>query len=65
MPGRNEQVLGGHCIVGVAYDDAAQLVTCDNSWGTRWGQAGRFQIPYGYIFDPDMADDFHAVMLGS
>jgi len=65
MPAAGEQVLGGHCIVGVAYDDTAQMVTCDNSWGTSWGQSGRFQIPYSYIFDPDMADDFHAVQLGS
>jgi hypothetical protein len=62
MPGPNEQIVGGHCVAAVAYDDTTQLVTCDNSWNTTWGQAGRFQLPYSYIFDPDMADDFHAIL---
>lgn len=65
IPGPSEQVLGGHCIVAVGYDDAAQLVLSRNSWGTDWGQAGYFQIPYGYIFNPDYSDDFHAITLES
>jgi C1A family cysteine protease len=65
MPGSNEQQLGGHCIAAVAYDDSTQLITCDNSWGTSWGMQGRFTIPYGYVFDPDLADDFHAITLES
>jgi C1A family cysteine protease len=63
MPGPNEEVAGGHCVAAVAYDDTTQLVTCDNSWGPSWGMAGRFTIPYSYIFDPDMADDFHGITL--
>lgn len=62
MPGSREAVEGGHCIVGTAYDDATQLVTCDNSWGPEWGIAGRFKIPYAYAFDPSLADDYYAVL---
>jgi C1A family cysteine protease len=65
MPGANETVEGGHCVAATAYDDATGLVTCDNSWGTSWGQKGRFQIPYAYIFDSSMASDFHAIMMES
>lgn len=65
MPAASEQIVGGHCVVAVAYDDSTKLVTCDNSWGMDWGQEGRFQIPYAYIFDPDMASDFHAILLES
>jgi Papain family cysteine protease len=61
MPGQNEQVLGGHCVVAVGYNDETQMVECDNSWGDGWGIGGTFQMPYAYIFDSDMADDFHAV----
>ena len=63
MPATNEVQLGGHCVTALAYDDATQLITCDNSWNTDWGQAGRFQIPYAYIFNPGLADDMHAITL--
>lgn len=62
MPGPNEQVVGGHCVVATAYDDTSQMITCDNSWNTDWGIGGRFKIPYAYLFDPNMADDFHTIL---
>lgn len=65
MPAPGEQVLGGHCVVAVAYDDSTKLVTIDNSWGTSWGQEGRFQMPYDFIFDPNQASDFHCISLES
>jgi len=63
MPGPSELVVGGHCVRAVAYDDAAQRVKCANSWNTDWGEAGYFEIDYGYIFNPDYSDDFHAITL--
>ena len=64
MPASDEQVLGGHCVCAVAYDDTSRYVTIDNSYGTSWGLSGRFKMPYAFIFDPDMASDFHAIRLG-
>jgi len=61
MPAPNEQVLGGHCVVAVGYDDMKQMVTVRNSWGTGWGQSGYFEMPYAFIFDPDYTSDFHAI----
>jgi hypothetical protein len=63
VPAANEQVLGGHCVLAVAYDDVAQVVLCRNSWGASWGQKGYFEMPYAVIFDADMATDFHAIEL--
>jgi|SRR5579863_505203 len=63
MPAADEVMVGGHCVTVVGYDDASKLLKCENSWGTDWGQAGRFQIPYAYVFDPGLADDFHAITL--
>ena len=63
MPGPNEVMVGGHCIVAVGYDDTTGLITAQNSWGVNWGQAGSFQIPYAYVFDPGLADDFHAITM--
>ncbi len=69
MPGSNEQSLGGHCTVAVAFDDnmTANGITgyalVDNSWGPDWGQAGRFWMPYQMIFNSQYSDDFHAITL--
>ena len=63
MPGPKEESVGGHCIVAVAYDDPSQMFTCANSWSDSWGLKGYFKIPYAYVFDPDLADDYHGITL--
>jgi C1A family cysteine protease len=63
MPGPNESVLGGHCILIVGYDDARQMFTIRNSWGVGWGDKGYGYMPYAYLTDPDLADDFWAIEL--
>src|SRR3974377_493071 len=40
MPGSHEQVLGGHCVVAVGYDDGKRQFTIRNSWGTALGSKG-------------------------
>ena len=32
-----------------------------NSWGTDWGLAGYFAIPYEYVTNPNLADDLWVV----
>jgi C1A family cysteine protease len=34
MPAQGEQVLGGHCVVAVGYDDTQRRFIVRNSWGT-------------------------------
>jgi hypothetical protein len=41
------QLVGGHCVSIVGYDDNQQCWICKNSWGTGWGEAGFFRIAYG------------------
>src|SRR5215469_220334 len=36
----SEQVLGGHAVLAVGYNDSDQRFIMRNSWGTGWGQAG-------------------------
>lgn len=57
MPGSREKVLGGHCVCVVGYDDGRGAFLCRNSWGTGWGLAGYFWMPYGYALNPNLADD--------
>ena len=49
MPKKGEKKLGGHSVVWDGYDDAKQILWCENSWGTSWGQQGRFTMPYAFL----------------
>ena len=61
MPLPNEQSVGGHAVLAVGYDDAKQTFTVRNSWGPTWGQKGYFTIPYAYLLDANLADDFWTI----
>jgi C1A family cysteine protease len=63
MPAAAEQVLGGHCVVAVGYDDAQQRFIIRNSWGTGWGMQGYCTMPYAYLTDTNLSDDFWTVRL--
>lgn len=63
MPGENDNMVGGHAVCAVAFDNSKQAFLCRNSWGTEWGYAingirGYFWLPYDYITNPDLASDF-------
>lgn len=61
MPAKNEQLLGGHAVLVVGYDDVTQRWIVRNSWGTAWGQAGYFTMPYAYLLDSNLSSDFWAI----
>lgn len=61
MPGDGEGVVGGHAVVCVGYDDSLSMFLCRNSWGEEWGIAGYFKMPYAYLADVDLADDFWVI----
>jgi len=63
MPGHNEKLLGGHAVLAVGYDDAAQRIIVRNSWGKGWGLAGCFTLPYAYLTETNLSDDFWTVRL--
>ncbi len=63
MPGPQEKVQGGHAVLAVGYDDAAQRFTVRNSWGKDWGIKGYFTIPYTYLTTTNLADDFWTIRI--
>lgn len=63
MPGKDEHMLGGHAVFAVGYDDEKQHVIVRNSWGQKWGDKGHFYMPYAYITDADLCDDFWTIKL--
>ncbi|HXX43012.1 MAG TPA: C1 family peptidase [Chthoniobacterales bacterium] len=61
MPGKNEKVLGGHAVMCVGYDDTQQRFLVRNSWGADWGKQGYFTMPYAYLGDRNLSDDFWTI----
>jgi C1A family cysteine protease len=60
-----EQLLGGHAVCIVGYDDAMPVAgrangrfIVRNSWGTSWGDNGYFYMPYDVIKTASMSSDF-------
>ncbi|MBU2574434.1 MAG: C1 family peptidase [Elusimicrobia bacterium] len=41
--------LGGHAVLLVGYNDAEQYFIVKNSWNTKWGEEGYFNIAYSEI----------------
>lgn len=62
FPAAGDQVIGGHAIDAVGYDDNMKILNqkpgsaattgallIRNSWGTGWGSAGYGWLPYKYV----------------
>jgi C1A family cysteine protease len=59
MPKKSERLLGGHAVMAAGYDQAKKRFIVRNSWGTQWGQAGYFTMPYAYV--ETLAADFWTI----
>lgn len=61
MPARSETMEGGHAVLAVGYSRASNRFICRNSWGREWGLKGYFTIPFDYLADRNLSDDFWVV----
>jgi C1A family cysteine protease len=64
MPQPEERVLGGHAVMAVGYDDAEKQFIVRNSWGTSWGMKGYCMMPFAYLADRGLSDDFWTIRRG-
>lgn len=63
LPAPAEKVLGGHAVLAVGYNEAKKTVLVQNSWSANWGKKGFFTMPYDYITNTNLADDFWTVRI--
>lgn len=61
MPGPKDSQDGGHAVVCCGYDDASKKFLIHNSWGVDVGEKGYYYLPYDYMTNPGLADDFWTV----
>jgi C1A family cysteine protease len=67
MPQKGEQVLGGHAVRKIGWDDTKQMpgglvgaFLVRNSWGPLWGDHGDFWMPYAFALSRECSD-FHSL----
>jgi len=56
VPLPSGQIIGGHAVLLVGYDDEKQLFKFKNSWTTNWGDSGYGYLPYQYYLSGHMSD---------
>jgi len=60
MPDKSEQLLGGHALSVVGYDDSYGFLV-RNSWGDDWGLKGYCYMPYDYLCNTDLVNDLWTI----
>jgi C1A family cysteine protease len=63
MPGPGEHAIGGHAVLAVGYDDYVKRFIVRNSWSDKWGMKGYFTMPYDYLLNENLSDDFWTIRL--
>jgi C1A family cysteine protease len=61
IPKEGEELLGGHAVCAVGFDDNKQVFIVRNSWGDNWGDKGYFYMPYSFITNTSQCSDFWTV----
>lgn len=57
-----EQLLGGHAVTVVGYDDTLNHFIFVNSWSEAWGNRGIGYIPYAFVSNNNLCSDCHAFL---
>jgi C1A family cysteine protease len=63
MPKKGEPQVGGHAVMAVGFIQSSKRFIVRNSWGTSWGMNGYFTMPFDYLLDENLSDDFWTIRL--
>ena len=63
LPKKGEDRIFGHAVVAVGYDDQQERFILRNSWGNAWGNQGYFTLPYAYLLDKSLSQNFWTIRL--
>lgn len=63
MPRKGESVVGGHAVMATGYNSKTKRFLVRNSWGTSWGQGGYFTMPFEYLTEENLSDDFWTIRM--
>ena len=63
LPDPSEELLGGHAVMAVGYEESSKRFLVRNSWGTDWALGGYCTMPYAYLADPSLSSDIWTVRL--
>ena len=58
MPSASENIVGGHAVMAIGYDDTQHKFIVRNSWGKSWGASGYCFMDYDYLLNPGLASDW-------
>lgn len=58
---QSEQMLGGHAIAIYGADRTKRLYLIKNSWSTSWGDKGYCWVPFEYVQNPLLGNDYWAI----
>lgn len=61
---QTEQVLGGHEVLAIGFDDSKGAFKVRNSWGDSWGAGGNFWLRYADAANTDILQDAWMQHLG-
>lgn len=61
LPKKGEAQVGGHAVMAVGYIESSKRFIVRNSWGATWGMAGYFTMPYDYLLEDNLSDDFWTI----
>ena len=58
MPNASEELIGGHELLIIGFDDTKEQFQVVNSWGNMWGDSGFCYFPYSYITNSQLTAEF-------
>jgi len=61
MPGNAAGTNEGHAMLAIGYNEGKRVFLVRNSWNVTWGVKGYGTIPYEYLLNSDLADDFWTI----